>query len=124
MTGEEVKKLRESLDMSQADFGARCGVKLRTVQYWESKGASGRNETLLKSLLGGAANFAAVSSGSASGAGSASVAGNGNNVNAGEALLRAFDEIAAQRKVTEKAQAQIDELLAIVRNLSGGDQKK
>jgi hypothetical protein len=43
------------------------------------------------------------------------VAGNGNNVNAGEALLRAFDEIAAQRRVTEKAQAQIDDLLQIIK---------
>ena len=43
--------------------------------------------------------------------------GKNNTVNAdmSEALLRAFDEIAAQRRLTEKAQVQIDELLLILK---------
>lgn len=45
-------------------------------------------------------------------------AGKGNYVNpdSSEALLRAFDEIAAQRRMTEKAQAQIDDLIAILKS--------
>ena len=62
-----------------------------------------------------------VSSPSANAIGQNSTAvGIGDITQCGDALLRAFDEIAAQRKITEKAQAQIDELLSIVRNLSNG----
>ena len=48
------------------------------------------------------------------GDGSTSVAGDGNNVNASAALIRAIEEISAQRRVTETAQAQIDKLLEII----------
>lgn len=45
-------------------------------------------------------------------------AGKGNTVNPdlSEALLRAFDELAAQRRMTEKAQSQIDDLIAILKS--------
>lgn len=118
MTGEEVKKVRESLGLTQREFAEKCGVKPRAVQYWEANGVSGQQEVVVKSLLSEGAKFAAARSGSVSGSGSASVAGNGNNVNAGEALLRAFDEIAAQRRVTEKAQQQIDDLLQIIKSFT------
>lgn len=114
MTGEEVKKLRESLGLNQREFGERCGVKVRAVQYWEANGVSGQNEVLLKSLTGEGAKIAA------SGSAVAVNGSNASNVNAGDALSRAFDEIAAQRRVTEKAQAQIDELLSIVKVMAGG----
>lgn len=50
------------------------------------------------------------------GDGNTSVAGNGNHVNSD--LGRALDEIAAQRRVTEKAQEQIDRLLSIIENMN------
>lgn len=57
--------------------------------------------------------------------GDAAVAGNGINVNNSEAILRALDEIAAQRKLTEeaqrqsaKSQEQIDRLLSIIEKSS------
>lgn len=45
-------------------------------------------------------------------------AGKNNNVNAGmsEVLMRAFDEIAEQRRLTEKAQAQTDDLILILKS--------
>jgi DNA-binding XRE family transcriptional regulator len=94
MAGEEVKKVRDSLGLTQREFADRCGVKVRTVQYWEANGVSGQQEIVIKSLLSDGAKFASYQSGSVHGPGSASVAGNGNNVNAGDALFRAFDEIA------------------------------
>lgn len=51
-----------------------------------------------------------------SGDGNTAVAGNGNNVSTTHQLDKALDEIAAQRKVTEKAQEQIDHLIAIIEN--------
>lgn len=51
-----------------------------------------------------------------SGDGNTSVAGNGNHVNSD--LGKALDEIAAQRRVTEKAQEQIDRLLSIIEKMN------
>lgn len=50
------------------------------------------------------------------GDGNTSVAGNGNHVNSD--LGKALDEIAAQRRVTEKAQEQIDRLLSIIEKMN------
>ncbi|MBQ8066526.1 MAG: hypothetical protein IJ200_12840 [Prevotella sp.] len=49
------------------------------------------------------------------GDGNTSVAGNGNHVNSD--LGKALEEISAQRRVTEKAQEQIDRLLSIIENM-------
>lgn len=49
------------------------------------------------------------------GDGNTSVAGNGNHVNS--ETSRFLDELAAQRRVTEKAQAQIDRLLSVIEKM-------
>ena len=46
------------------------------------------------------------------------VIGDGNNVNTPSALDKALDEIAAQRRLVEKSQEQIDRLLAVVEKLT------
>lgn len=46
------------------------------------------------------------------------VAGNNNQVNNPETLDKAIDEIAAQRKLVEKSQQQIDRLLSIIENMN------
>lgn len=46
-----------------------------------------------------------------------SVAGNSNQVNATSTLDKALDEIAAQRRLTEKAQEQIDRLISLLEKL-------
>lgn len=34
-TRERIAEIRKSLAMTQAEFAARCGVNLRSVQKWE-----------------------------------------------------------------------------------------
>ena len=46
------------------------------------------------------------------------VAGNNNQVNNPATLDKAIDEIAAQRKLVEKSQEQIDRLLSIIENMN------
>ena len=46
------------------------------------------------------------------------VAGNNNHVNSPATLDKAIDEIAAQRKLVEKSQEQIDRLLSIIENMN------
>ena len=52
------------------------------------------------------------------GDGSTQVIGDGNHVTAPSTLDKALDEIAAQRKLVEKSQEQIDRLLAVVEKLT------
>jgi transcriptional regulator with XRE-family HTH domain len=52
------------------------------------------------------------------GDGSTQVIGDGNHITAPSTLDKALDEIAAQRKLVEKSQEQIDRLLAVVEKLT------
>jgi transcriptional regulator with XRE-family HTH domain len=52
------------------------------------------------------------------GDGSTQVIGDGNHVGTPSTLDKALDEIAAQRKLVEKSQEQIDRLLAVVEKLT------
>lgn len=123
MDNLEVKRIRESLGLTQQQLAKSCGVSVRSVQNWEAGSViiPDSKRLLLQSLLRQKSAPAMVSSPSANAIGQNSTAvGIGDVTQCGDALLRALDEISAQRKVTEKAQAQIDELLAIIRNLSNG----
>lgn len=116
MTGKEVKEIREQMGVTQAQLAEMCGLKPRAIQKWEaSESVAPSTEILLKALL----REHVQSTPSASAGSGTAVAGVGNNVNNSDALLRAFDELAAQRRLTEKAQAQVDELLSLVKVLSG-----
>ena len=112
MTGREVKEIREKLGVTQSQLAEMCGLKVRAIQKWEAaESVALSTEILLKALLREHVQSASsVSAGSGT-----AVAGVGNRVNADEALLRAFDEIAAQRRVTEKAQEQMGELFALMK---------
>lgn len=46
------------------------------------------------------------------------IAGNNNNINPPATLDKALDEIAAQRRLVEKSQQQIDRLLTIIENIT------
>ncbi len=37
MTGEEIKKIRKSLNLTQEEFAHQLGVTLSTVNRWETK---------------------------------------------------------------------------------------
>lgn len=52
------------------------------------------------------------------GANNTQVAGNNNHVNTPETLDKALDEVAAQRRLVEKSQQQIDRLLSIIENMN------
>ena len=114
MTGKEVKEIREQMGVTQAQLAEMWGLKPRAIQKWEaSESVAPSTGILLKALL----REHVQSTPSASAGSGTAVAGVGNRVNADEALLRAFEEIAAQRRVTEKAQEQMGELLALMKSM-------
>lgn len=112
MTGKDVKEIREKMGVTQSQLAEMCGLKVRAIQKWEASDVvASSTEILLKALF---REHVQSASSVTAGSGTA-VAGVNNRVNADEALLRAFDEIAAQRRVTEKAQEQMGELLALMK---------
>ncbi len=50
-TADRVKAIRFRLGLTQAEFAARLGVHLRTVQGWELGDSSPRRGPLIKALL-------------------------------------------------------------------------
>lgn len=112
----DIKAARKILNLSQEQFAQKLEVSVRTIGNWE-KGAVAIPPAKLekiKTLVSDAricGDFIAVGDDSPG-------AGKGNTVNPdlSEALLRAFDELAAQRRMTEKAQSQIDDLIAILKS--------
>lgn len=125
MDGKTVKEKLRSLGVNLAELAAKLGYDNDQRLHSQLKAAdvkSGLLEEVARAIgcdvsifYGGSsvpgANDANAGSGTA-------VAGVGNNVNNSDALLRAFDELAAQRRVTEKAQEQMGELLSLVKVLS------
>lgn len=112
----DIKTARKTLNLSQEQFAQKLEVSVRTIGNWEKGAVSVPPAKLekIKTLVAGArlsGDFIEVGSDSPG-------AGKGNTVNTdlSEALLRAFDEIAAQRRITEKAQAHIDDLVAILKS--------
>ena len=118
MTGEELKtRICKLTGENQAGIARRLG---RTPQALNSlfNGTDVRSGLIeemctklsipISRLYDAGGNISIV------GDGSTSVAGDGNNVNATDALLKAIDEISAQRRVTETAQAQINKLLELL----------
>ena len=112
----DVKGLRKSLNLSQKDFASRCGVSVRTVQYWESGGTLTQPVVeLLKGIASGeGAIFAPISS---SGSGVSVAAAVGSSVNVGSETARFLDELAAQRRLTEEVVSQNSRLLSIIEKM-------
>lgn len=104
MSDFNIKEIRSKLGLSQTEFAKRIGVTLRTIQNWESGAKIPESKyEILRS---------AASSQLTIGNNSPAVSGSGNHVNTcDDALNKALDEISAQRKMCEKSQQQIDELL-------------
>lgn len=112
----DIKAARKILNLSQEQFAKKLEVSVRTIGNWE-KGAVAVPPAKLekiKALVGNTrecCDYIEIGDDSPG-------AGKGNSVNPdlSEALLRAFDEIAAQRRMTEKAQAQVDDLISILKS--------
>ena len=112
----DIKAARKILNLSQEQFAQKLEVSVRTIGNWEKGTVSVPTSKLDRikalvadsSLCGDVIEIGPDSPG----------AGKGNSINPdlSEALLRAFDEIAAQRRMTEKAQAQIDDLITILKS--------
>lgn len=49
ITGIEIRKIRDKLEMSQGEFGAKFGVKGNAVSHWEC-GINNPNEYTVKKL--------------------------------------------------------------------------
>lgn len=123
MTGEKLKnRISELTGKKQAEVAEMLGVSPQALNslFKASDVRSGLIEEVCSvfkiplSCLYGEAGFS-----SAAGDGSTSVAGVGNNVNATDALVRAIDEISAQRRVTEDVVSQNGRLLSIIEKMQG-----
>lgn len=108
----DIKAARKILGLSQEAFAQKLEVSVRTIGNWE-KGVVDVPAVKLekiKALVAGArqdGDFIDIGSGSP---------GSGKIINTdlSKVLMRAFDEIAAQRKVAEEAQRQSARLLEIL----------
>ena len=47
MTGAQIKKIRESREETQVEFGAHFGVDQSTIHRWETNGITDRGVTRL-----------------------------------------------------------------------------
>lgn len=125
MNGKAVKEKLRSLGVNLAELASKLGYDNDQRLHSQLKAVdvkSGLLEDIAHALGYDVSVFYGASatpgSNDANAGGGTAVAGVGNNVNNTDALLRAFDELAAQRRLTEKAQAQIDELLTLIKSLS------
>lgn len=124
MDGKSVKEKLRSLGINLAELATKLGYDNDQRLHSQLKAAdvkSGLLEDVARAIGCDVSLFYGCSSipgsNDANAGGGTAVAGVGNNVNNSDALLRAFDEIAAQRRVTEKAQEQMGELLALMKSM-------
>lgn len=110
----DIKAARKILNLSQEQFAKKLEVSVRTIGNWE-KGSVAIPQSKVEKIKALVADSQTCSDFIAVGSDSPG-AGKGNTVypDQSEALLRALDEIAAQRRMTEKAQEQIDRLISII----------
>lgn len=112
----DIKAARKILNLSQEEFAKKLEVSVRTIGNWEKGTVTVPTTKLekIKNLVEAyrkGCGYIEIGSNSPG-------AGEGNSVNGdlSEVLLRAFNEIAAQRRLVEKAQAQVDDLIEILKN--------
>lgn len=124
MDGKSVKEKLRSLGINLAELATKLGYDNDQRLHSQLKAAdvkSGLLEDVARAIGCDVSLFYGGSSipgsNDANAGGGTAVAGVGNNVNNSDALLRAFDEIAAQRRVTEKTQEQMGELLVLMKSM-------
>lgn len=124
---ERIKYFIKSIGISVALFEKNCGLSNGSV----NKMADGTRTTTLDNIskaypqlnmnwlkTGEGEMLNSEINQSVEGNNNTSVAGNSNNVNSSSTIDKAIDEISAQRKLTEKAMAQIEKLVDIINQLS------
>ena len=107
----DVKSLRDSLKVTQSALAKMLGVSTRTIQNWEA------GSSIPSPMLGLINDLIKNKTNTAIGDGNTQVAGNGNNVNSEASHF--LGEIAAQRRLTEKALEQVDRLLSVIESMQG-----
>lgn len=123
MTSEDIKKLRESLGLSQQQFAALVGSSIKTISNWETGGKiPAARLSQLEAIKASAAKPSPTFQ-TATGSHATQIAGDHTHVDCCASLDKALDEIASQRRLTEdalsrlaKAQAQVDDLIAILKS--------
>lgn len=125
MTSEDIKKLRETLGLSQQQFAALVGSSIKTISNWETGGKipAARVSQLEALKASAAAKPSTVQT--ATGSHATQIAGDHTQLGVCASLDKAMEEIAAQRRLTEdalarlsKSQAQIDRLIALLEQKS------
>ncbi len=120
----DIRELRESYGLTQAELAKKCGVSMRTVQNWEQGKTIPESALRLLKTIGSSETI----SSSSNSKGISVAAGTGSNVKVGtetERLLsvieqqqktidRQLEEISETRKLVQKRDAQIDQLLGIL----------
>ncbi len=123
MTSEDIKKLRETLGLSQQQFAALVGSSIKTISNWETGGKipAARVSQLEALKASAAAKPSTVQT--ATGSHATQIAGDHTQLGICASLDKAMDEIAAQRRLSEdalarlsKSQAQIDDLILILKS--------
>lgn len=123
MTSEDIKKLRESLGLSQQQFAALVGSSIKTISNWETGGKiPAARISQLEAIKANAAKPSSTFQ-TATGSYATQISGDHTHVGGCPSLDKALDEIASQRRLSEdalsrlaKAQAQVDNLIEILKN--------
>lgn len=123
MTSEDIKKLRETLGLSQQQFAALVGSSIKTISNWETGGKiPAARVSQLEAIMASAAKSSSTFQ-TATGSHATQIAGDNTHVGGCASLNKAMEEIASQRRLTEdalarlaKAQAQVDDLIEILKS--------
>lgn len=118
MKGEKIKEILREKGISQNQIARMIGESSQNFSAALAKDdvRTGLVEKIAEVTgIPLAAFYGDVQVATASGAGSQAVAGNNNHVETQTG--RFLDELAAQRRMTETSQSQVDRLLTIIENL-------
>lgn len=109
----DVKELRQKLGLSQQQFALLVGASVKTISNWENGGIIPASKIPQLEAIGSNATLI-DHSGNRNGDNSMQVVGDNSSVSTCSALDKAMDELAAQRRMLEKSQQQIDRLITLL----------
>lgn len=120
MTGEQVENILTSKGVKKVDVAEKLGMTIQNfcAIFRVKDVKSGTLERIAEASGVPLSEFYGIAPFNiANGDGNTQVAGNGNTISSSElekSLSKALEELAAQRKLTEKAQEQIDRLIGLL----------
>lgn len=118
----DIALLRRDLGLKQAEFAYELGIKQPYLSEIENGKKPVTDEIYERIRNKWGVNtcdkYAITSQASATGDNNTQIAGNSNQVNCSSSFDKALEEIAAQRRLVEKSQEQIDKLLVVIDRLT------